>query len=279
MNFNIKRSFMFVFVAFAMLLSQSAYAKEIKFVQITDSHFSTNAQEYTQRDVEHSKNYLEKTIADINTIPNVDFVMFTGDNIDTANSTDLKAFLLIANKLNVPYYVVIGNHEVFKSQHFDKKDYMKIVSKYSKNCRTKSANYVFSKKGVVFIVVDGAKEVIPGPAGYFKKDTLKWFDKELKKYEGSNVVVFQHFPIVAPYFNKTHSTYNVKDYESILNKHSNVIGIFSGHYHGNGEKMVNGVYHVSTPALVEPPNDYKIVEIEIKGKEKPQIYTQLRHAE
>lgn len=277
MNFNIKR--IFIFVTIVIQLSQNAFAKEIKFIQITDSHFSTNAQEYTQRDVEHSKHYLEKTIADINTISGVDFVVFTGDNIDTANSSDLKAFLKIANTLKFPYYVVIGNHEVFKSQHFNKKDYMKIVNTYSKNCRTKSENYVFCKKGVVFIVVDGAKETIPGPAGYYKRDTLKWFDKQLTKYKDSNVVVLQHFPIVEPYFNRTHSTYNIKDYESILNKHSNVIGIFSGHYHANGEKMVNGVYHVSTPALVENPHDYKIVEIEIKGKEKPQIFTQLRHAE
>ena len=279
MKINLKINFIFALVSLLILVSQCVEAKEIKFVQITDSHFATNGQDYSQREVSESKTYLEKTIDDINTLSCVDFVMFTGDNIDVANSDDLKSFLKIANRLKVPYYMVIGNHEVFKSQKFDKKEYMKVVSKYSKNCRTKKPNYVFEKKGVVFIIVDGAKEVIPGPAGYFKKDTLKWFDKQLKHYEHSNVVVFQHFPVVAPYFNRTHTTYNVKDYDEVLNKHTNVVGVFSGHYHANGEKMVNGVYHVSTPALLEPPHDYKIVEIVIKGKEKPQIYTQLRHAE
>lgn len=254
-------------------------AKEIKFIQITDSHFSSGSGDYTQRDVENSKSVLEKTIKDINSIPNVDFVAFTGDNIDTANEKDLISFLKIANQLKAPYYVVIGNHEVFRSQKFDKKEYMRVVRKYSKNCRPPGPNYVFEKKGLVFVVVDGAKEVIPGPAGYYKKDTLKWFDKTLTKYKHSDVVVLQHFPIVAPYYNRTHTTYNVSDYEDVLKKHNNVIAIFSGHYHGNGETKKDGIYHVSTPALVEAPHDFKVVEIEMKSNKDYQIFTQLRHAE
>lgn len=255
-----------------IFFAQNVCAKEIKFIQVTDSHFSTTESKYP-------RNVLEKTINDINSVPNVDFVVFTGDNIDTANSTDLIKFLKIANNLKYPYYMVIGNHEVFKSQNLDKKEYMKVVRKYSKNCRSKNANYVFKNKGVVFLVVDGAKEVIPGPAGYYKKDTLKWLDKKLKKYEGDNVVIFQHFPVVAPYYNRTHSTYNVSDYEAILKKHSNVIAIFSGHYHANGETKQDGIYHVSTPSLLSPPNNYKVIEISIKNKKDCQIYTQLRRAE
>lgn len=262
-----------------ILSAQSVYANTIKFIQVTDSHFSALGVEYSQRDVENSENVLRKTIDDINCVPDVDFVVFSGDNIDTANALDLVKFLKIANKLKYPYYIVIGNHEVFKSQNLDKKEYMRLVSKYSNNCRYRNANYVFEKKGIVFLVVDGAKEVIPGPAGYYKKDTLKWLDKELTKYKNSKVVIFQHFPIVAPYYNRTHSTYNVKDYEDVLKKHSNVITIFSGHYHANGETMKDGIYHVSTPALVEDPHNYKIVEIDMKNKKDYKIYTQLRCAE
>lgn len=264
---------------FLFLITQQVYAKEIKFIQVTDSHFSTAQGDYSQEEVENSQCVLDKTIKDINSIPNVDFVIFTGDNIDTANSSDLKNFLKIANRLKVPYYIVIGNHEVFKSQHFTKKDYMNVVSKYSKNCKEKSPNYEFEKKGIVFLVVDGAKEVIPGPSGYFKKDTLKWLDKKLTHYKNSKVVIFQHFPVVAPYFNRTHVTYNAQEYECVLKKHKNVIAIISGHYHANGETKKDGIYHVSTPALVVPPHDYKVLEIEFKNNKDYQIYTQLRHAE
>lgn len=269
----------FCLLIFVSIVPSKVMAKELKIIQITDSHYSVAGGEYTQREVENSKKYLENTIKDVNSLKEVDFVVFTGDNIDEANEVDLKAFLCIANKLNVPYYVVIGNHEVFKSQNLNKKEYMKIVSKYSKNCRAKDANYVFEKKGIVFLVVDGAKEVIPGPAGYYKQSTLKWLDKKLTQYKNSKVVIFQHFPIVEPYFNRSHSTYNVKDYEEVLKKHSNVKAIISGHYHANGEAKKDGIYHISTPALVESPHDYKIIEIDAKNGKDFQIYTQLRHAE
>ncbi len=263
---------------FILMLTPSVCAKELKFVQITDSHFCAAGADYANLGKETSVKILERTIEDVNNVPNLDFVVFTGDNIDKSNTNDLKEFLLIANRLKVPYYVVIGNHEVFKSQNFTKTEYMKLVCKYSKSCRETKPNYVFEKNGIVFIVVDGAKEVIPGPAGYFKKDTLKWLDTKLTKYSNSKVVILQHFPIVEPYYHRTHTTYNKQDYFDMLKNHNNVIAIFSGHYHANGEKMVDGIYHVSTPALIVSPHDYKVVEIEKNGAQY-QIYTQLRHAE
>lgn len=277
MKFLIK--FVFIFTVSFFLVQHGADAANVKFVQVTDSHLSTATNGYSQRDVATSKETLERTIKDINTLKGIDFVAFTGDNIDTASSKDLKLFLQIANRLKVPYYVVIGNHEVFKSQDFDKKEYMRIVRKYSKNCRARNANYSFEKRGIVFLVVDGAKEVIPGPSGYYKKDTLNWLDKKLTHYKNKKIVILQHFPIVEPYYNRSHTTYNVKDYEDVLKKHSNVVAIFSGHYHANAENKQDGIYHVSTPSLVEAPHNYKVVEVNIKNKDDCQIYTQLRHAE
>lgn len=64
-----------------ILCLQSAQAKDITFVQATDTHFSKKSPE------------LEKFVEDVNSIPDVDFVMFTGDNIDTSNEDDLKSFL------------------------------------------------------------------------------------------------------------------------------------------------------------------------------------------
>ena len=278
MKFLIKFILILVFL---FLSFQKAFAEEIKFIQISDSHLSINSSAPTQREVGGSKDSLEKAIKDINSIKNVDFIIFTGDNIDTANSDDLKQFLKMANKLKAPYYVVIGNHEVFKSQDLTKKDYMKIVRRYSKNCRPKGANYVFKKKGIIFLVVDGAKEVIPGPSGYYKKDTLKWLDKKLTKYKNIKVVIFQHFPLIEPYHHRTHKTYNAEAYEKVLEKHNNVIGIFSGHYHANNEFKKDGVYRINSPALVEPPHNYKIVEIKYNktNNKDIQVYTMLRHAQ
>ena len=109
---------------------QLVSAREIRIVHVTDSHFDTIGQGYSERDVAVSEDVLKNTINDINKIPDKTFVVFTGDNIDKPNPDELKRFLKIANKLNCPYYVVIGNHEVSKFQQFSKKDYMNIVNRY-----------------------------------------------------------------------------------------------------------------------------------------------------
>lgn len=253
-------------------------AKELKFVQITDAHFSSGSVKYTQEEVSEANRQLELAINDINRIKNLDFVVFTGDNIDSANQPDLKRFLSIANKLNVPYYVVIGNHEVFRSQNFDKKAYMKTVRRYGNSHNPKAANYVFKKKGVVFLVADGAKEIIPGPAGYYKKKTMTWLEKNLKKYKNRNVIIFQHFPLIEPYRHRTHVTYNAQEYLDMLAKYDNVKAVVSGHYHTNSEITQDGVYHINSPALIVPPHDYKLIEINY-DKDNFDIYTMIRHAE
>lgn len=257
------------------LTTQSAHSKDIKFVQISDVHYSTGA---------NSQKVLEETVADINKLDNIDFVMFTGDNVDKPKVEDLIQFLKTSNKLNVPYYVLIGNHDVFKSKHLDKKEYMKVVSQYSDSMNSKSPNYVFKEQNLVFIVVDGAKEIIPGGNGYFKKETLAWLDKKLTKYADDKVIIFQHFPLVEPIHKPSHVTYNVQDYAMVLKKHSNVIAIFSGHYHMNFEKEVKGIYNVSTPSLSMPPYSYKVVDIKVTKNPKTKkpdyaIFTQLREVE
>ena len=277
-HFNMLRKFLLI--TLLLFISYPAFSKEVRIIHISDSHFSTLGQGYSERDVAPSEKVLTDAVNDINKIKNKSFVLFSGDNIDKPNPDELERFLKIANKLNCPYYVVIGNHEVSKYQQFSKKAYLAIVRKHSKNCRPKNPNYMFKKDGLVFLVVDGAKESIPGASGYFKEDTLKWLDRMLRKYKNDYVVIFQHFPIEAPYFNKTHRTFDVEGYKTILDKHTNVIAIASGHYHANSEKMVDGIYHISTPSLLEDEeHNYKIIDIEVNGKKRPRIYTRTRHAE
>ena len=66
------------YIFFSLLLfalsNMPIFAKELKIIQITDSHFATLGQGYSERDVSDSQSVLEKTIEDINTIKDKDFV-------------------------------------------------------------------------------------------------------------------------------------------------------------------------------------------------------------
>lgn len=243
-------------------------ASEIKFVQVTDSHYSLNNP--------YSEEVLKATVKDINSLNGVSFVVFTGDNIDKPKAEDLEHFVKIINKLNVPYYLVIGNHDVFKSNGLSKKQYLEIVNDNNFLYKYDTPNYLFKKGEFVFIVADGAKEVIPGTVGYYKEDTIAWVEKKIKKYNKRPVIIFQHFPLIDPRESKSHKTYRGEEYLSMLKQYPNVKSVVSGHLHLNHEQMQDGIYHITTPSLLVQPNQYKIIDIVITSGFSPMIYTQLR---
>lgn len=265
----------FILIIGFIICAPKTFAENIKFIQVTDSHMAKNS--------EYSQKVLKATIEDINRQDDVDFVVFTGDNINYAEEADLKIFANIVKKLNVPYYIVIGNHDVYKANKMSKIHYLQILRESNRFIRQKEPNYKFTKKGFVFLIVDGAKEVIPGPAGYFKSDTLAWLDKTLTKNKNKTVVIFQHFPIEYPEGAvgrlKTHKTYKEENYKEIIEKHNNILAIVSGHLHTNGENMKNGIYHISSPSLLAMPHSYKIIDIVTTKGFSPIIYTRLKDVE
>lgn len=255
----------------SILIGNTALANNIKFVQITDTHY--------QRNNEYVDKILTDTIKDINNLKGISFVAFTGDNINRPNPEDLVKFVQKANQLKVPYYIVIGNHDVYKQDGLSKKNYIQIIKDNNFLYKPSKPNYVFKKNGFVFMVVDGAKEVIPGSIGYYREDTLKWLDCELTKYESFPVILLQHYPLIEPSKRTSHRVHQPEKYFEVLNKHKNVIAILSGHYHVNGEVMKDGIYHVSTPTLLSAPNYYKIIDIVTTPGLSPMIYTELRAVE
>lgn len=262
---------LFLAFIFAILLQCSAFATNIKFVQVTDVHYRNND--------EFREEVLEETVKSINKEKDVSFVIFTGDNVDSAKTQHLPGFVKIANGLKAPYYLVVGDNDVFRNSGMSKINYINIVKNNNWLYRPKNTNYVFKKKGFVFIVVDGAKEVIPGTIGYYRKDTLEWLDKQLNKYEKRPVIIFQHFPLVSTNEVKTHDVYQKENYLELLDKHNNVISIIAGHLHTNSEVMRNGVYHVVTPTLLNNPHSYKVFNVITTKGFSPMIYTELKEVE
>ena len=249
-----KKIYSLVLGLFILLVgfAQKVCAENIKFIQIADSHLSADS--------------------------DVSFVIFTGDNINNPSEANLRAFLQVANKLKVPYYLALGNHDVYKSKGMSKVRYFEIVREGNIFYPQKRPNYEFKKNGFVFLVVDGAKEAIPGSTGYYREDTLKWLDEKLTKNEKKSVIIFQHFPVIYPdgVDLKTHKTYRVEDYKEVLAKHNNVLAIITGHFHTNSETMENGVYHISSPSILSIPQSYKVIDIVTTKDFSPIIYSQLR---
>lgn len=267
-------SFLVLFICLIACQAKT-FANNIKFVQIADAHVSAES--------EFSQLVLKEAIKDINNQSSISFVVFTGDNIGNPNIENLRCFKSIVKNLKVPYYIVLGNHDVYKQKHLSKVQYFEILNEKNFFRLQRTPNYKFKKDGFVFLTVDGAKEIIPGSIGYYKKDTLAWVNKMLTRNKKKPVIIFQHFPVEYPQSVenklKTHKTYKVEEYRDMLSKHKNVLTILSGHFHVNDETMKDGIYHISTPSLITVPYSYKIIDIVTTKGFSPIIYTQLREFE
>ena len=245
-----------------MFSAISVFASDVKFVQIDNLKFLPDA--------EASVNGFKETINEINKEKNLDFVIFTGNNIAKSDKEFLKAFLKQAKKLNSPYYVALGHKDLNKKKGLSKAAYIKIVKRHTfKNIN--SPNYVFMKKGIVFIVADGAKEFIATPFGYYRESAINYVDRELNKHKKNNAVILQHFPVYPPDDSEGYRTYNAQAYMKMLETHNNVKAVVSG-FGINSENDINGIKHITTASYPK----YRIIEIIDSRNSAPTIWTSLK---
>lgn len=249
-------------ISIFLLMANSVFAADMRFIQVEGALYNQN----------NSASF-DKMIQKINREKNVEFVVFTGNNISKPNKNELKNFLSAAKKLKCPYYVIIGQKDVNKQKDLGKSDYFDMVRKKNWAHRMiKKPNYVFTKKDVIFVVADGSKEFIPSSVGYYKEDVILWLDEVLDGYKDKNVVILQHYPIVPPVAKETHYTYKADDYIKLLTEHKNVKAVVAGHFGVNKEESVNGILHISTKNAPA----YRIIDILDYETQNPTFWSTIK---
>jgi 3',5'-cyclic AMP phosphodiesterase CpdA len=238
----------------------------LKFAQISDVHLDFGECENKARMLVDSKHLLEDAIDQINSVKNLDFVLFSGDMINKPIESYFTTFLGMANSIKAPWYLVMGNHDIGINSSFNKARFLELYSDYNKNFKGNKSYYSFvPKRGYIVIVMDGVIDSKITANGYFNRQQLNWLDNTLRDYKNSKAIIVQHFPVVEPFKSETHRVKNAKEYLSVLNKHKNVLLVLSGHYHTTKITRVGNTIHVSTPALVEYPDSFRIITISNKN--------------
>ena len=239
-----------VLMLFFLFTTISAFCADMRFIQVDGVLFKANDKNSISR--------LENIVNDINKQKNVDFVVFSGNNIAKPTQKNLEDFVKIAKQLNSPFYFILGNKDINKQKDFGKIEYLEYLQKKVKtHKKITSPNYIISKKDLIFIVVDGSKEVIPTSQGYYKQDTLDWLELQLNQYSDKNVVILQHFPIIPPAKKETYYTHKADEYLELINNHKNIKAVVSGHFNINKEQVVENILHISTAKAPQ----YKIIDI------------------
>ena len=274
MNFKqtVRNVTLIVFLIFLNVMPSSAFSfrnMTLNVVQLTDTHISER-EDTSYKMLSSSKALLEDAIKEINSIPGLDFVMFTGDMVDTPTVDNYKSFYTILSELDYPSLNSFGNHDssVCISGSDECSSGLKIdeVLNFVKKC---NPNYMFDNTYYAFtpktdyriIVLDSVIRNEVTSNGYLTDEQLVFLDNELSQNQDKVVVIFQHHPPVEPFKSDDHSIKNADKYLEILRKYKNPIIVLSGHYHATKIIKEKNLVFVNSPSLVSFPNAFRVIKI------------------
>ena len=235
-------------------LTLSAFAKNESITVISDVHLSSDKQNNT---LTPSIKKLKEAVKQANEDTS-DCVVFLGDNVQGGSKYDIAMFAKVIKKLNKPYYVIPGNRDINRGKNVNRKEFYRIVNKFSSNKIKKIPSYA-KQNDYIFIFMSGVNETIPSYRGYYKEDELIFLNETLTKFKDKKAVIFQHFPLILPKEDPNRKTVKPENYLEVLNKHKNVLAVVSGHFHLENISEEDNIKHISVGALTN--NEYEQIKI------------------
>lgn len=239
-----------------------ANTSNLKFAQVSDVHYSNFEKDTSFKLLSTTGQLLADAVTQINNTPNIDFVMFTGDMVNKPKQDQLLAFIKYANMLTVPWYAILGNHDVSFDKTFTKRLCFDILNGHNPNFHFTKSYYSFvPKKGYKVIGLDTIIDYKVTSQGEVSEEQLKWLKKELDCSRGDIVLIFTHVPLIEPFPSENHRLKNSYDVKLLLKKYDNPIIVCSGHYHATKIFQEYNVLYISTPSLASYPNAFRIINI------------------
>jgi predicted phosphodiesterase len=241
------------------LLASVCQAADLKFVQVSDVHYAQNGSNTTYKLIGESPRLLDDAVGQINEIPGVSFVMFTGDVVDQPQEKELAWFLDYANKLKYPTYFAFGNHDIGKTMSRER---------FAELTGMPAAYYTFvPKKGFRVIVLDAVTPVANGQVnGRIDKAQFEWLEQQYQNSPDDVMLIFMHHPIIEPFPSSTHKFLNGAELDAVLHKYKNPTAVFTGHYHACKITQNENILYISSPALVTYPNAFRVVNVSEQRK-------------
>lgn len=256
-------SLILTFGIFGFFSPQKIHADDtLNIVQVSDVHLAPCAKTTGKRMLGESVNIFQKAISQINSLNNVDLVVFSGDVVNRSHKDDFLKFISMANNLKTVWLYAPGNHDVGILGGLSRTDIVNTLLEKSPYFKNLCLYYSYCpKKGFLILFLDGVIDDKITANGYFPNEELKWMETQIKCNPDKKIIIVQHFPVVEPFKSNTHYVNNASEYLGIIDKYSNVVAVLSGHYHGAKVTRRNNVLHISTPALAEYPNAFNQIKI------------------
>lgn len=152
---GMKSKFLSVLFALLCLFNVAIGQQRFKFAHVTDTHVggATGAED------------LRRTVKDLNTLKDIDFVILSGDITEFGADQELKLAKRILDSLQLPWYVIPGNHDGNWSENG------------ANTFRTVfgGETFFFKHKGYQFIGTNSGPNMRMSP-GQIPRENLVWMD-------------------------------------------------------------------------------------------------------
>lgn len=204
-----------VFLLILFVSTAEAQIKPFRFAFISDTHIgSPNGS---------AEEDLRRTVADINQMTDIAFVVLTGDITELGTTEEIKMAKAILSELKVPYYIIPGNHDTGWSETGG----VAFVQVFGYD------KFIFEHNGITFIGCASGPYVRMSD-GHIPRDAVNWLDNELSKLKKDQPIVFlNHYPLDNGLDNW---------YEAIDRlKKKNTIAALCGHGHANKAMNFEGI--------------------------------------
>ena len=187
------------------------------FALLTDTHISTS----NPKPMED----LQRSIADINRNPDIEFVVVTGDLTESGDLTSIQAIKAALDQLRVPYYAASGNHETTWSES-GVMDFTRVFGDSRFAFSHAGAYFIGFNSGPVIRMADG--HVAPQDIAWLKHnlDSISQLSTLNSQLSTTPIFVFTHYPL------RNGDVDNWYEVTDVLREH-NVQCVMGGHYHRN----------------------------------------------
>jgi glycerophosphoryl diester phosphodiesterase len=264
-------AFLYAHVILFVLLSSTGLGSEnvtdsVKFVVISDLHLGLNETENTYKMFHYNDQILGDIIDDINSMGDVDFVIVPGDLTKDSEPYNHQRVLERLNGLNMPYYIVPGNHDVFKEGlPAENWPIEKIVEYYPMPWHEGNSWYsVDPVQGIHLVALDSSSNENHSAdwGGVISQEQLDWLEQDLADNEEKTTIVVvhhalnQHESVSDPLYYCD----NAEAVKEIMKSHDAKLAI-SGHIHITDIAEEDGLYEVSCPATCSYPCAYTVCEL------------------
>lgn len=190
-----------------LAISSSAQTKPFRFAFVSDTHIgSPNG---------GAEEDLRRTVADINSLSDIAFVVITGDITELGKNTELALAKRILDSLRAPYYIIPGNHDAGWSESGG--------LRFTQTFGDDKFHFVYN--GIHFIGCASGPYVRMSD-GHVPRSAVNWLDSSLNKIDNKQPVIFlNHYPLD----NQLDNWYEIID----RLKNKNTVLALCGHGHAN----------------------------------------------